>query len=186
MPSSSLFLLLLLVLSSPAAAHRPPTSYASSALTEWRSAKASYYAAADPRDTVGQSLESCVKLLIITTQISILFQLIEGGACGYGDLGRSGYGMATVGLSEALYEKGQACGGCYEVRCVDELKYCIPGTTIVVTATNYCAPNFGLPADSGGVCNPPNHHFVMPIAAFEKIAIWKAGVIPIQYRRSVL
>ncbi|KAH0455595.1 hypothetical protein IEQ34_015627 [Dendrobium chrysotoxum] len=31
--------------------------------------------------------------------------------------------------------------------------------------------------------NPPNSHFVMPIAAFEKIAIWKAGVLPIQYRR---
>lgn len=91
--------------------------------------------------------------------------------------------MATVGLSAALYEKGQACGGCYEVRCVDELKYCLPGTTIVVTATNYCAPNFGLPADAGGVCNPPNQHFVMPITAFEKIAIWKSGVIPVQYRR---
>nr|WKJ30330.1 expansin 13 [Agave amaniensis] len=163
MPSAApqnllLLLLLLLALSIRARAHRAPSSYASSALTEWRTARATYYAAADPRDTVG-------------------------GACGYGDLGKGGYGMATVGLSEALYEKGQACGGCYEVRCVDELKYCIPGTSIVVTATNYCAPNFGLTADAGGHCNPPNHHFVMPIAAFEKIAIWKAGVIPIQYRR---
>ncbi|KAJ6816920.1 alpha-expansin 13 precursor [Iris pallida] len=161
MPSLFSSLLFLLIASSPpqaASAHRSPSTYASTGLTEWRSARASYYAASDPRDTVG-------------------------GACGYGDLGKSGYGLATVGLSDALYQKGLACGGCYEVRCVDELKYCIPGTSILLTATNYCAPNFGLPADAGGMCNPPNHHFIMPIAAFEKIAIWKAGVVPVQYRR---
>lgn len=91
--------------------------------------------------------------------------------------------MATVGLSEALFEKGATCGGCYEIRCVSELKYCLPGTSIVVTATNFCAPNYGLLGDAGGVCNPPNHHLLLPIQAFEKIAIWKAGVMPIQYRR---
>ncbi|XP_008775003.1 expansin-A10 [Phoenix dactylifera] len=152
------FQLLVLQALAPAGAHRSPSSYASSALTEWRSAHASYYAAFDPRDTVG-------------------------GACGYGDLGKSGYGMATAGLGEALFAKGEACGGCYEVRCVEELRYCLPGTSIVVTATNFCAPNYGLPSDAGGICNPPNHHFLMPIEAFEKIAIWKAGVMPIQYRR---
>lgn len=109
-----------------------------------------------------------------------------GGACGYGDLGKSGYGMATAGLSEALFEKGAACGGCYEVRCVEELRYCLPGTSMVLTITNFCAPNYGLPADAGGICNPPNHHILMPIQAFEKIAIWKAGVMPIQYRRSLI
>jgi hypothetical protein len=108
-----------------------------------------------------------------------------GGACGFGDLGKQGYGMATVGLSTALFERGEACGGCYEVRCVENLKYCLPGTSIVVTATNFCAPNYGLPADAGGHCNPPNHHFLLPIQAFEKIALWKAGVMPIQYRRYV-
>ncbi|XP_039137580.1 expansin-A10 [Dioscorea cayenensis subsp. rotundata] len=152
------FPLLLLILFPLAGATRPPSSYSSAALTEWRHARASYYAAADPRDSVG-------------------------GACGYGDLSRAGYGMATAGLSEALFEKGAACGGCYEVRCVEELRFCIAGTSIAVTATNFCAPNYGLPSDAGGLCNPPNHHFVMPIAAFEKIAIWKAGVMPIQYRR---
>ncbi|KAI0500822.1 hypothetical protein KFK09_019039 [Dendrobium nobile] len=161
-PSTLCCFLLALLFSSTflhlAGAHRSSSTLSSTVLSEWRPARASYYAATDPRDTVG-------------------------GACGYGDLGRSGYGLATVGLSSALFEKGLACGGCYEVRCVEELRYCIPGTSIVLTATNFCAPNYGLPSDAGGLCNPPNSHFVMPIAAFEKIAIWKAGVLPIQYRR---
>lgn len=36
-----------------AAAHQGSSSYAAAALTEWRSAHASYYAASDPRDTFG-------------------------------------------------------------------------------------------------------------------------------------
>ncbi|KAG6497536.1 expansin-A10-like [Zingiber officinale] len=154
----ALLLLSLTLLAPPAAPHQSSSFSGSVALTEWRSAHASYYAVFDPLDTVG-------------------------GACGYGDLGKSGYGMATAGLSEALFEKGAACGGCYEVRCVEELRYCLPGTSMVLTVTNFCAPNYGLPADAGGICNAPNHHILMPIQAFEKIAIWKAGVMPIQYRR---
>ncbi|CAN4116688.1 unnamed protein product [Withania somnifera] len=49
------------------------------------------------------------------------------------------------------------------------------GTSIIVTATNFCAPNYGFEADGGGHCNPPNAHFVLPIEAFEKIAIWKGS-----------
>jgi hypothetical protein len=108
-----------------------------------------------------------------------------GGACGYGDLVKSGYGMATVGLSETLFERGQICGACFELRCVDDLRWCIPGTSIILTATNFCAPNYGFDPDGGGHCNPPNKHFVLPIEAFEKIAIWKAGNMPVQYRRCV-
>uniref|UniRef100_R7VZF9 Expansin n=1 Tax=Aegilops tauschii TaxID=37682 RepID=R7VZF9_AEGTA len=152
-----LLLLVLFLLPALAAGHQHPSSYGSSALSEWRNAKSSYFAA-DPGDAIG-------------------------GACGFGDLGKHGYGMATVGLSTALFERGAACGGCYEVKCVEALKYCLPGTSIVVTATNFCPPNYGFPADAGGVCNPPNHHFLLPIQAFEKIALWKAGVMPIQYRR---
>nr|QBM19371.1 expansin-A13 [Amorphophallus konjac] len=142
----------------PASAHQTTSSYADDALGEWKTARATYYAASDPRDTVA-------------------------GACGYGDLGRSGYGLGTVGLSESMFEKGQICGACFEVRCVEELRYCIPGTSIKLTVTNFCPPNYGLPADAGGHCNPPNQHLVMPIEAFEKIAIWKAGNMPVQYRR---
>lgn len=135
-------------------------NYSAAPPQEWRSARATYYAAADPRDSVG-------------------------GACGYGDLVKGGYGMATVGLSEVLFERGQICGACFELRCVDDLRWCIPGTSIILTATNFCAPNYGFPADGGGHCNPPNKHFVLPIEAFEKIAIWKAANMPVQYRRYI-
>lgn len=137
-----------------------PPNYSAAPPQEWRSARATYYAAADPRDSVG-------------------------GACGYGDLVKGGYGMATVGLSEVLFERGQICGACFELRCVDDLRWCIPGTSIILTATNFCAPNYGFPADGGGHCNPPNKHFVLPIEAFEKIAIWKAANMPVQYRRYI-
>uniref|UniRef100_A0A6M2EC23 Expansin n=1 Tax=Populus davidiana TaxID=266767 RepID=A0A6M2EC23_9ROSI len=133
----------------------PPLS---TTLSQWQSARATYYAASDPRDTVG-------------------------GACGYGDLVKAGYGMATVGLGESMFERGQICGACFELKCVDDLRWCIPGTSIIVSVTNFCAPNYGFTSDGGGKCNPPNKHFVLPIEAFEKIAIWKAANMPVQYRR---
>lgn len=156
---------IILTLSSTATSHYsssssfPPSQ--SSSFPEWRSARATYYAAADPRDAVG-------------------------GACGYGDLVKAGYGMATVGLSEVLFERGQICGACFELKCVDDLRWCIAGTSIIVTATNFCAPNYGFTPDGGGRCNAPNKHFVLPIEAFEKIAIWKAGNMPVLYRRYCL
>ncbi|TXG69835.1 hypothetical protein EZV62_004770 [Acer yangbiense] len=134
------------------------SSSSSSPQSNWLPARATYYAASDPRDSVG-------------------------GACGYGDLKKAGYGQATVGLSESLFERGQICGACFELRCVEDLRWCIPGTSIIVTVTNFCAPNYGFTPDGGGHCNPPNKHFVLPIEAFEKIAIWKAGNMPVQYRR---
>lgn len=145
------------LLSSARAARYSPSP---SALSEWRSARATYYATEETKDPVG-------------------------GACGYGDLMKGGYGLATAGLSESLFERGQTCGACFEIRCVEDLRWCIAGTSIVVTATNFCPPNYGLPADGGGHCNPPNRHFVMPIQAFEKIAIWKASNMPVQFRRLV-
>ncbi|XP_027336013.1 expansin-A13-like [Abrus precatorius] len=114
-----------------------------------------------------------------------------GGACGYGDLIKGGYGMATAALSDALFGRGQICGACFELRCREEeaafdRRWCISGNSIAVTATNFCAPNYGLEAESlGGHCNPPKQHFVVPIEAFEKIGIWKAGSgnMPVQFRR---
>ncbi|KAL5552479.1 hypothetical protein UlMin_039880, partial [Ulmus minor] len=51
-----------------------------------------------------------------------------------------------------------------------------------LTATDFCSPNNGFTAEGGSHDNPPNKYFVLPIEAFEKIAIWKAGNMPVQYR----
>ncbi|KAG8082977.1 hypothetical protein GUJ93_ZPchr0014g47552 [Zizania palustris] len=162
-----LLLLVLFVLPALAAGHQHPTTYGSSAITEWRPAKASYYAA-DPEDAIGKRQSSLAWLWRVRVRGS----------------GEARVRMATVGLSTALFERGAACGGCYEVKCVEDLKYCLPGTSIVVTATNFCAPNFGLPADAGGVCNPPNHHFLLPIHIREDCAL-EGRSHAIQYRRYV-
>lgn len=162
-PIHTLLLSLFFTFSLPATSHTFSSSsppQLSTSLSEWQSAHATYYAASDPRDYVG-------------------------GACGYGDLGKAGYGLATVGLSEAMFERGQMCGACFELRCVEDLRWCIPGTSVIVTVTNFCAPNYGFTSDGGGHCNPPNKHFVLPIESYEKIAIWKAGNMPIQYRRYI-
>ncbi|KAK9950738.1 hypothetical protein M0R45_006210 [Rubus argutus] len=84
------------------------------------SARATYYAASDPRDAVG-------------------------GACGYGDLMKAGFGMATVGLSEPLFERGQICGACFEagnmpvqyrrIKCRKEggIRFTIDGSSIFIS-----------------------------------------------------
>ena len=66
-----------------------------------------------------------------------------------------GYGKATAARSIVLFEKGQIYGACFQVRCVEDLRWCIPRTSIIVTAINFCAPNYGFEADGGGHCNFP-------------------------------
>lgn len=106
------------------------------------------------------------------------------GACGFGDLHKTSYGKYSVGLSEMLFNRGSTCGACFEVRCVDQVLWCLQGTPpIVLTATDFCPPNYGLPADKGGWCNFPKAHFQIPEASFSLIAHLKAEIIQIQYRR---
>ncbi|MBA0832873.1 hypothetical protein Goarm_017230 [Gossypium armourianum] len=73
-----------------------------------------------------------------------------GGACGYGNLYSQGYGTSTAALSTALFNKGLACGACFEIKCVNDNRWCLQGSIIPV---------------------------------FQHIAHYKAGIVPVAYRR---
>ncbi|VAH75533.1 expansin-A9-like [Triticum dicoccoides] len=108
-----------------------------------------------------------------------------GGSCGYGNLYDAGYGTNSTALSATLYGDGKSCGACYVITCdAYHTQSCKPGTSITVTATNFCPPNWSQPSDNGGWCNPPRQHFDMSQPAWETIAVYQAGFVPIKYART--
>ena len=127
-------------------------------------------------------------LLCINTCDGFYILHIAGGACGYGNLFSEGYGTRTAALSTMLFNDGAACGQCYKLACdrkrADPL-VCKPGVTVTVTATNFCPPNDVLPNDNGGWCNPQRPHFDMAQPAWEKIGVYKGGIIPVMYQRYI-
>uniref|UniRef100_A0A7I4EG08 Expansin n=1 Tax=Physcomitrium patens TaxID=3218 RepID=A0A7I4EG08_PHYPA len=105
----------------------------------------------------------------------------EGGACGYQNTYKLGYGSMTAALSSRLFQGGKACGGCYQLRCAPNRgrNWCWSyARAIVVTATNLCPQG-----SHGGWCDYPKSHFDLPMPAFTSLARREGGVAPVWYRK---
>ncbi len=158
-----------------------------------QSAFATFYGGKDGSGTMGTYISSLIWYFL--KQISwwwwchfwtwMYVRRDAGGACGYGNLYNAGYGLYNAALSSALFNDGAMCGACYTITCdTSQTKWCKPGgNSITITATNLCPPNWALPSNSGGWCNPPRQHFDMSQPAWENIAVYQAGIVPVNYKR---
>ncbi|KAG9446750.1 hypothetical protein H6P81_012878 [Aristolochia fimbriata] len=117
-----------------------------------------------------------------------------GGACGYENLFDRGYGLENTALSEPFYKNGLACGSCYEVKCNNDPRWCLPGRSVKVTVTNFCPDtrhitkpfyyhNNMIINSRIGLNSPYLSHFDLSMPMFMKIADITAGLIPVLYRR---
>jgi hypothetical protein len=157
--------------------------------SEWSSAHATFYGGSDAGGTEGTCKVGGHVCLVLVHFFGTEFECVmdnrfAGGACGYGDLYSTGYGTNTVAISSALFDRGLACGACYQVKCAGGASECHSDSpAIQVTVTNFCPPNPSLPDNNGGWCNLPLHHFDMSEPAFQQIATYKSAIVPVIYRR---
>ena len=103
------------------------------------------------------------------------------GACGYGNLYATGYGVLTAAISQVMWNDGFSCGACYEVACVGSQyvqgPVCNP-TTVTVTISNLC------PTEGNPLCAPPFHHLDMSEPAWAVLSPKRvAGVLQTKMRR---
>ncbi|XP_034908586.1 putative expansin-A17 [Populus alba] len=86
----------------------------------------------------------------------------------------------------ALLNDGESCGGRrYRIVCdaANDPQWCLKGKSITITATDYCPPNYRRASENGGCCNPPRPHFDLSRPAFQAKAKYRAGIVPILYRK---
>lgn len=165
-----------------------PKFHVADAAHTWLSAHATFYGGSDASGTMGTFFFNSLSYFLFFSLNDLDKHVgFAGGACGYGNLYTDGYGTNTAALSTALFNDGKACGGCYQITCDARQvpQWCLKDKYITITATNFCPPNYALPSDNGGWCNPPRPHFDMSQPAFETIAKYRAGIVPVLYRRYV-
>ncbi|TYI37103.1 hypothetical protein ES332_A03G188300v1 [Gossypium tomentosum] len=86
----------------------------------------------------------------------------DGGACGYGSLVDVKPFRARVGaVSSMLFKKGEGCGACYKVRCLDKSICSRRAVTIIITDES--------PGNYGANIGRP--HFDLSGAAFGHMAV---------------
>ncbi|KAJ9548856.1 hypothetical protein OSB04_021399 [Centaurea solstitialis] len=99
-----------------------------------------------------------------------------GGACGYGNLYSEGYGTNTVVLNTSLFNNGLSCGAYYELRCVNDPRWCLAGR-IVVTATNSAR------REGGVIHNTLILTYLSRCSSALLSTVPDCGIVPVSYRR---